>query len=323
MTPQLQGVLFAFSAMLVAGGSAGLVVDIRERRRRREMKARMEAVSGTARQARPAAVPAAITRRRQVERPGSVVRLAKLFGYESAQADQYPAPWFVVLPVTGAIGYIAALFATGLFGIMSYALMPVAWMMLSRTFFGWSVGKRKALLLQQLPDALALIVRAVRVGIPVGQAFHAVAREMPEPTAAEFLHLVSQTQIGVPVEGALQELAERNDLAEYRFFATALSLQAQTGGALSETLDNLAELMRKRAALKSRGKALTSEARSSGAILAVLPLLSGAMLYVSNPDYVGMLFTDPSGLRLLKIAILSLCIGVLTMRGIINGALNG
>ncbi len=120
-----------------------------------------------------------------------------------------------------------------------------------------------ATLFQQFPDALAMIVRAVRVGLPIVEAIRVVARENAEPTAREFAGLVAQTTIGVPLDDALREMAERNRLPEYRFFATALSLQSQTGGGLTETLENLADTIRKRVAAKLRGHALAAEARMS------------------------------------------------------------
>ena len=114
----------------------------------------------------------------------------------------------------------------------------------------------------------------------------------PNPTAGEFNRLVEQIAVGTPLDEAVTELAARTGLAEYRFFATALSLQTQTGGTLSETLENLADVIRKRAALKARGHAMTAEARTSSAILAMLPIVTGVMLYFLNPSYIMMLFTD-------------------------------
>jgi tight adherence protein B len=117
------------------------------------------------------------------------------------------------------------------------------------------------------------------------------------------------------------ELAHRTGLAEYRFFATALSLQTQTGGTLSETLENLADVIRKRAALKARGHAMTAEARTSSAILAVLPIVTGVMLYFLNPNYIMMLFTDPTGKEFFSAAVISLILGMLAIRAIIKSVL--
>ncbi|MEJ0045751.1 MAG: type II secretion system F family protein [Rhodospirillales bacterium] len=115
---------------------------------------------------------------------------------------------------------------------------------------------------------------------------------------------------------------ERNDLPEYRFFATALALQSQTGGGLTETLETLADTIRKRENARKRGHALASEARTSIYVLAVLPIVVGAMLYVINPDYVGLLFTDKTGQKLLGLAIGMLITGLYVMQQIIKRSLS-
>ena len=226
-----------------------------------------------------------------------------------------------MLPVALAVSVVAAQFTSVLLEQWHLLAVPPFWVMLTRAVYGWRRDKRLALLLVQFPDALAMIVRSVRVGIPVAEAVRVVARESHEPTAKAFTELADQVAIGVPIEEALPQMAERTGLAEYRFFATAVGLQAQTGGALGEALDSLADVIRKRAALKSRGKALSSEARASAMVLAVLPLVTGIALYVTNPGYVGFLLTDETGRKLFGLAIVSLATGLLTMRMIVKRVL--
>jgi hypothetical protein len=165
--------------------------------------------------------------------------------------------------------------AEDMLGVLSWAALPITWVVASRMFFNRVENKRRSALLWQFPDALAMIVRSIRVGVPVIDAIRNVSLTAPNPTAGEFARMVDQIAMGTPLDEAITELAERTGLAEYRFFATALSLQTQTGGTLSETLENLADVIRKRAALKARGLAMTAEARTSSAILAVLPVLTG------------------------------------------------
>jgi tight adherence protein B len=116
-------------------------------------------------------------------------------------------------------------------------------------------------------------------------------------------------------------MARRSKMAEYRFFATAISLQMQTGGALSETLENLADVVRKRVALKARAMALASEARTSAMVLAALPFVSGTALWVLNPDYIGKLFQPGLGQEIFSAAVLSLGLGLLVMRSLIRASL--
>jgi tight adherence protein B len=167
-----------------------------------------------------------------------------------------------------------------------------------------------------------MIVRSVRVGIPVLGAINAVAREAQAPTSFEFTRLASQVSVGVPLDEAAIEMGTRNDLAEYRFFATAIGLQAQTGGGLSETLENLADLIRKRLALRERGHALSSEARTSALILGALPVVLGGGLWALNPGYISVLFTTRPGQAILGIALFLLASGGLVMRSIIKRSLS-
>jgi tight adherence protein B len=117
-------------------------------------------------------------------------------------------------------------------------------------------------------------------------------------------------------------MAERNELAEYRFFATALALQSQTGGGLTETLDTLADTIRKREAARKRGNALASEAKTSIYVLTALPLVTGVMLWMSNPDYINVLFVTHDGQKLLAIAVFMLCLGLFSMQQIIKRSLS-
>jgi tight adherence protein B len=248
-------------------------------------------------------------------------RLAALFGVDLERQALYPTRWYIVLAmlllVTLALRYVAS----EMLGMLSWPLVPFVWIMISRMFFNRIENKRRSALLWQFPDALAMIVRSIRVGVPVIDAVRNVSLAAPNPTAGEFNRLVDQIAVGTPLDEAVTELAARCGLAEYRFFATALALQTQTGGTLSETLENLADVIRKRAALKARGHAMTAEARTSSSILALLPVITGGMLYVLNPTYMMLLFTDATGKMFFSIAVVSLILGMLTIRWIIKSVL--
>jgi tight adherence protein B len=220
------------------------------------------------------------------------------------------------------VAKVAQAVAESLVGSLSYLALPVVWIFASRAIFGWSENRRKQALLRQLPDVLAMIVRSVRVGIPVMEAIRVVARETPEPTGPEFARLVDQLSIGVAIDEAILELARRCNIPEYRFFATAITLQNQTGGTLSDTLENLGDVIRKRVALAAKGKALASEARTSAMVLTALPIVTGFAQWALSPKYVGILFEDPIGHALLGAAVLSLCIGAGLIRTIIRKSLS-
>lgn len=273
--------------------------------------------------------------RRRAEEPRSVVRQGNIFsamhvvarvmvvfGIDPEQHDQYPVYWWLVLILALVAARALCGLASAVLGLWAYLLLLPAWVWFSRSFFRWVERRRSDSLLRQFPDALATIVRSVRAGIPVGEAIRLLGRDSPMPTAAEFKTMGDQIAMGVPLGEALTKLGSRTMLAEYRFFATALSLQAQTGGGLAETLDNLADVIRKRVAAKNRGRALASEVNTTAGILCVMPLFTGLVLWVLNPAYISVLFENPDGQRVLAGAAFLLGSGMGMMRFLIRRALS-
>lgn len=254
--------------------------------------------------------------------PGLSKQLAGLFGFDPARTEAHTMRWQYALAAALVLGLLVGRIASNFFGPFGGALALPAWVGLGRFYFASCERRRSGKLFAQFPDALGMIVRSVRAGIPVTEAVRIVARESPTPTEAEFAKLSDQIAIGMSLETALRDMAERNNLPEYRFFATALSLQAQTGGGLSETLEGLADVIRKRIALKLRGNALASEAKTSMYILAGLPIVTMLGLMVINREYAGILLFDPTGQKILAIAITSLGMGMFVMRTTIRKSLS-
>lgn len=248
-------------------------------------------------------------------------RMAALAGYNAARKNHHPVPWYVVAVFGVAPAFLAERIASGYVGLLAWPVGAGVWVFACRMFFQASDRRLATTLYKQFPDALAMIVRSVRVGIPVSEAIRMIGREAENPTAQEFVKVSDEIAIGVPLDRSLRELADRSGLPEYRFFATALSLQSQTGGALSETLEGLADTIRKRVAAKSRGKALAAEARASAMVLMGLPVVMGMLLYFVNPTYMGVLVYDHAGRRLLTLAAGLLTIGSYTMRQMIKKSL--
>ena len=156
--------------------------------------------------------------------------------------------------------------------------VPIEGLLVARFIFGWERARFQKALLEQIPDVMALICRAVAAGIPFGEAMRSVSREAADPSREEFVRVVNEVAIGQSLEDALWKLYERVGLPEYAFFAVTIGLQAQTGGSLVETLQNLQDIVRKRVALSKRGKALAAEARMSAIILGSLPFVMGVIL---------------------------------------------
>jgi tight adherence protein B len=303
---------------LIGFAFSGLLVSQAEARRQKRARRIQDAVAPYR-----AVKDAELLAFRPAPRKATLAELAaSIFGFHPSKRDQYPLPWWVVLGVALAVTRAAAGIASSVLGPLGILTWPLFWILLCRAFLGWVTGRRQEQLLQQFPDALAMIVRSVQVGMPVLGAIAAVSREAPAPTSTEFAKLVNDLSVGVPLDVATEEMARRNDLSAYRFFAITIALQAQTGGGLSETLDNLAELIRQRLALRARGYALSSEARTSSFMLAGLPVLVGMGLYALNPAYMSVLFNTSLGQFILGGAVLSLACGGLVMRSIIKRSLS-
>ena len=314
--------LVAAAAALPVLAVSSVVVLLRLQRQERALQARVDAARGR----RPASVAVAASLTQPGAKAGKGVdlvrRLAGLIGLDPARRDQYGMPWFVVLGIAAIVGRVVVLLASGIVGQWAWVLLPLITVFGCRSYYSGADRKRRDLLLVQFPDSLALIVRAVRVGIPVSEALRAVAREMPEPTRTEFKRVEHQIAMGSALETALRALSRRNSVPEYGFFAAVLALQAQTGGALTETLDMLADIIRRRIAMKDRGHALSSEARTSSYVLGALPFLAGGLMFFTSPSYIGVLFIKPEGHMLLGVAALSLATGMFIMRYIIRKTLS-
>ena len=157
---------------------------------------------------------------------------------------------------------------------------PIEAFTVARFIFGWERARYQKALLEQIPEVMAMVCRAIGIGMPLAEALRSVAQEVPSSSRDEFILVNGEVAIGQPLERALWKLQERAGLPEYSFFAVTISLQAQTGGNLAETLQNLQDIVRKRVAMSKRGKALAAEARISAQILTGLPFAMSAVLYL-------------------------------------------
>jgi len=310
------------AACLLGAAALGVGAIMHEQTQRRHFRERLALVAEPYARVNLLAVMGRSPASRSAPVARMIAAAARLFAYDPARADHYPLRWWIVLGIALTAARAAAALVSIFAGTWSLLVIPVAWVMFSRFIFNWSEQRRRNALYAQFPDALAMIVRAVRVGVPLGEGIRTVAREAAAPTRIEFGLLYDRVAIGMTLEDALREMATRNKLQEYRFFTTALALQSQTGGGLSEALEGLADVMRRRLALTARGHALAAEAKTSIFILASLPFVSGGALGVLNPQYMGRLFSDPGCQKLLLAAIIMLGSGLLVMRGMIRKILS-
>ncbi|HEV2097317.1 MAG TPA: type II secretion system F family protein [Stellaceae bacterium] len=175
--------------------------------------------------------------------------------------------------------------------------------------------------LEVFPDALDLLARAVRAGLPVLDAMEVAAKEIPDPVGGEFRRTIDEMRIGVEMEEALQRTADRIRVQDFRFYVVALILQRRTGGGLAETLNNLSNIIRRRKEVRLKARALSAEAKASAVVLSLLPLVVGGLMYTLNRPLMSILFDDPRGRFSVGLALLSLLAGIAAMVFIIRRSL--
>ena len=185
-------------------------------------------------------------------------------------------------------------------------------------FLKRAASRRMARFEEQFPEAIELIARALRAGHAFTTGLGMVADEVEEPVRTEFRLLHDRQTYGMPLPDALRSLAVRVPLLDARFFATAVLTQRESGGNLSEVLDNLSKLIRERFKLKRQVRTLSAHGRITGWVLAALPIALGALMFVIAPEHMGLLFTDPVGVRMVVGAGVLQVIGFITMQRIVN-----
>ena len=255
------------------------------------------------------------------DRQKAAARISLRLRLERAGLDITPRTFWLSSVVCGAVlGCMVMVWlppsATRLFLTVVVALIGV---------FGiprWFVNK-KMLRLQmkftaELPNAIDIVVRGMKPGLPLNECLAVIARESEEPLASEFRDVIEQQRVGVSLGEALEKLTQRMPLPEVKFLAIVVAIQQQAGGNLSEALSNLSTVLRDRFRLKMKVQALSAEAKASAMVLAALPPMVTFMLYLSATDYISILFNTRTGDFVLLFCGVWMPMGVLVMRKMIN-----
>ncbi len=180
------------------------------------------------------------------------------------------------------------------------------------------IKARQKKFLEHFADAIDIIVRGVKSGLPLNECLKVIARESPEPVRTEFQRVVDGIAVGAPWEQILQRSYNSMPLPEVNFFNTVLLIQMKAGGNLSEALGNLSGVLRARKLMREKIKAMSSEAVASGAIIGSLPFAVIILIYVSTPSYMSELFTDPTGHMILGASAVLYGVGIFVMQRMIN-----
>jgi tight adherence protein B len=218
------------------------------------------------------------------------------------------------------LGFVAFLLALilGQGLLLSVGIAVLFAMAVPRIAVGFLRKKRQTKFIDELPNAIDLIVRGVKSGLPLNDTMRMIASEAAEPVRSEFRKVVESQQVGLSVAEAVERLYQDVPLAEVNFFAIVVGIQAQAGGNLSEALGNLSRVLRERKKMKNKIQAMSMEAKASGGIIGSLPIIVGGLVYLTTPDYIGLLFVTSVGNIVLAACAIWMMLGIFVMRQMIN-----
>jgi tight adherence protein B len=189
---------------------------------------------------------------------------------------------------------------------------------LPRWVLGFLKGRREKAFTAEFANAIDVIVRSVRSGLPTNEALRIVARELPDPVGSEFNTLCEGLKVGVTLDQGVKKMLENMPTPEVNFFGIVMTIQQKSGGNLSEALGNLAGVLRDRKRLQGKIKAMSSEAKASAGIIGALPPGVMGIVYLTTPAYITLLFTERMGNLMLAGCVIWMSIGIGVMRKMIN-----
>jgi len=224
----------------------------------------------------------------------------------------------LVCVVTGIVAFLLILSATGLGALPAVGFGAAAGLMLPHLYVNIKRDRRFKRFSAEFPNALDVIVRGVKAGLPLIDCLKIIATETQDPVKQEFKVLIKDQTLGMPLAEAVQRLADRIPLTEASFFAIVVAIQSRSGGSMSEALGNLSKVLRERKKIREKIKAMSGEAKASALIIGVLPVVVIGLLYMTSPKYIALLFTTQTGHIVLAACGLLMASGTMVMRKMIN-----
>jgi tight adherence protein B len=247
---------------------------------------------------------AKVSLRQQIQRSGLEIDV-RMFWIMSVVCGIICGVLTKVLAPKVPIFAVIAVAVIGVFGIPRWILSKM-------------VQRRQDKFITELANAIDVIVRGVKSGLPLNECLNIIARESPDPINAEFREIVDQQRVGVPLQECFERLMQRMPLAEVRFFSIVIGIQQSAGGNLSEALGNLSGVLRDRKRLAAKVKALSAEAKASAAVLGCLPPMVMLLVYLTTPGYISILWQKQMGTFLMLFGGFWMMCGILIMRKMIN-----
>jgi tight adherence protein B len=318
----MQALAMAFLASVAVGGIAWVFVyPILSGERKAEQR-----VASVAK-----AVPVARVARNQRSRRDVVEQTLKEFEERHKKSRNRPISvriaqaglkWskqkFLLISVgIGVFMFLVGLFTGG--GLLVAAAMAFAGAFgIPRWLLSFLKKRREAKFLHVFPDAVDIIVRGVKAGLPLLDCLKMITTESQEPVKSEFRMIVETQAVGMPLGDACQKLYEEMPVPEANFFGIVVSIQQKSGGNLAEALGNLSRVLRDRKKMKAKIQAMSQEAKASASIIGALPVAVMTLVYITSPDYISMLWTEPLGRVMLAASAAWMFMGVMVMKKMIN-----
>jgi tight adherence protein B len=225
--------------------------------------------------------------------------------------------FMIISGVLAAVSFAIAMLAGG--GLLAaVGLAFAAGFGLPRWSLSYLKTRREKAFLKALPDAVDVIVRGIKAGLPLFESIKVVASDAPEPLKGEFLAIIETQAIGMPLGDACARLFERMPVPEANFFGIVISIQQKSGGNLSEALGNLSKVLRDRKKMAEKIQAMSMEAKASAGIIGSLPPIVMLLVYLSTPEYISLLWTHPTGQLMMVGCVVWMSIGIFVMKKMIN-----
>jgi tight adherence protein B len=226
--------------------------------------------------------------------------------------------YLLISLVIGALSTAGMMFAFDLSMLINGLSGIVLGVGLPHVVLSRRIANRTKKFISLLPEALDLIVRGIRSGLPASEALRTIGEEIQDPVGKEFREVTDQMRIGVAMDEAMWGAAKRLTIPEFNFLVISLSIQQETGGNLAEILEKLSDMVRRREQMRLKVKAMSSEARASAMIIGSLPFIMAGVISFVRPEYMSTLFTDPRGWMMIGIGMTSLLIGLGVMSKMIK-----
>ena len=228
-----------------------------------------------------------------------------------------PQKFWIMSGISGAVGFVLA-FLIGGSPLYAAVMAFGTGLGLPRWVLGFLKKRREKAFLKALPDAVDVIVRGIKAGLPLFESIKVVAADAPEPLKSEFNAIIETQTIGMPLGEACARLYERMPLPEANFFGIVIAIQQKSGGNLSEALGNLSKVLRDRKKMAEKIKAMSTEAKASAGIIGSLPPIVMLLVWISTPDYISLLWTHQIGQFMLVCCVGWMTLGILVMKKMIN-----